>query len=309
MNDKYLTVTALTRYIKHKIDIDENLKVVYLKGEISNFKNHSSGHMYFSIKDDNSIIKAIMFKNQALKLNFEPKEGMKILAKGTVSVYEAGGTYQIYVSELIEDGIGDLYKKYDGYLVPAIGIHPENVDLKENTIEALEELLKENKVVAIGEIGLDYNFNDENKEEQKELFNKQLDLAEKYNLPIIVHTRDSIQDCFDILKKRKLKGVIHCYSGSIEMAREFIKLGYKLGIGGVLTFKNAKLYQVVEQLDMKDIILETDSPFLSPEPYRGRKNKPSNVLYVAKRIAELKNIPLKYVMEMTTANVKDIFDI
>ena len=93
------------------------------------------------------------------------------------------------------------------------------------------------------------------------------------------------------------------------MAREFIKLGYKLGIGGVLTFKNAKLYQVVEQLDMKDIILETDSPFLSPEPYRGRKNKPSNVLYVAKRIAELKNIPLKYVMEMTTANVKDIFDI
>ena len=145
--------------------------------------------------------------------------------------------------------------------------------------------------------------------EQKELFNKQLDLAEKYNLPIIVHTRDSIQDCFDILKKRKLKGVIHCYSGSIEMAREFIKLGYKLGIGGVLTFKNAKLYQVVEQLDMKDILLETDSPFLSPEPYRGRKNKPSNVLYVAKRIAELKNIPLKDVMKMTTANVKDIFDI
>ena len=93
------------------------------------------------------------------------------------------------------------------------------------------------------------------------------------------------------------------------MAREFIKLGYKLGIGGVLTFKNAKLYQVVEQLDMKDILLETDSPFLSPEPYRGRKNKPSNVLYVAKRIAELKNIPLKDVMEMTTANVKDIFDI
>ena len=203
----------------------------------------------------------------------------------------------------------DLYRKYDGYLVPAIGIHPENVDLKENTIEALEELLKENKVVAIGEIGLDYNFNDENKEEQKELFNKQLDLAEKYNLPVIVHTRDSIQDCFDILKKRKLKGVIHCYSGSIEMAREFIKLGDKLGRGGVFTFKNAKLYQVVEQLDMKDILLETDSPFLSPEPYRGRKNKPSNVLYVAKRIAELKKISLKEVMEITTNNVKDIFDI
>lgn len=113
MNDKYLSVSALTRYIKHKIDIDENLKTVYLKGEISNFKNHSSGHMYFSIKDDTSIIKAIMFKAQASRLNFEPKEGMKILAKGTISVYEAGGTYQIYVSELEEDGIGDLYKKYE----------------------------------------------------------------------------------------------------------------------------------------------------------------------------------------------------
>ena len=113
MNDKYLSVTALTRYLKHKIDMDENLKLVYLKGEISNFKKHSSGHLYFSIKDDTSIIKAIMFKNQALKLNFEPKEGMKILATGMISIYEAGGTYQMYVSELVEDGIGDLYKRYE----------------------------------------------------------------------------------------------------------------------------------------------------------------------------------------------------
>ena len=128
-------------------------------------------------------------------------------------------------------------------------------------------------------------------------------------MPIIVHTRDSIQDCYDILKKRKLKGVIHCYSGSIEMAKEFIKLGYKLGIGGVLTFKNAKLYQVVEQLDIKDILLETDSPFLSPEPYRGRKNIPSNVYYVAKKIAEIKNITIKEVMDISTNNVKEVFDI
>ena len=128
-------------------------------------------------------------------------------------------------------------------------------------------------------------------------------------MPIIVHTRDSIQDCYDILKKRKLKGVIHCYSGSIEMAKEFIKLGYKLGIGGVLTFKNAKLYQVVEQIDIKDILLETDSPFLSPEPYRGRKNIPSNVYYVAKKIAEIKKITIKEVMDITTNNVKEVFDI
>lgn len=205
----------------------------------------------------------------------------------------------------------ELYKKYDNFFVPAVGIHPENIDIQDNSIEKLEKILEDDhdKVVAIGEIGLDYNFNNENKEEQKDYFNKQLDLAEKYNLPVIIHTRDSIQECYNILKERKLKGVIHCYSGSIEMAKEFIKLGYKLGIGGVLTFKNSKLYQVVEQIDIKDILLETDSPFLSPEPYRGRKNVPSNVYYVAKKIAEIKKIPLKEVMKITTENVKEIFDI
>ncbi len=109
MDDKYLSVTALTRYIKHKIDCDSNLKTVYLRGEISNFKAHSSGHLYFSLKDETSIIKAIMFRNSALKLDFEPKEGMKVLLSGSISVYEAGGTYQIYVTEMQEDGIGNLY--------------------------------------------------------------------------------------------------------------------------------------------------------------------------------------------------------
>ena len=141
------------------------------------------------------------------------------------------------------------------------------------------------------------------------LFVKQIKLAQNYNLPVIVHTRESIQDCFDILKENRVRGVIHCYSGSLEMAREFIKFGYKLGIGGVLTFKNSKLSNVIENIDLDNIVLETDSPYLSPEPYRGKKNKPSNVYYVAKKIAEIKNISVEEVIKITTKNAISLFDI
>lgn len=201
----------------------------------------------------------------------------------------------------------NIYTKYEGYLLPAVGIHPENIE--NANISAIEELIKNNKVFAIGEIGLDYHYNDENKKEQREYFIKQLDLAIKYDLPVIIHIREAMQECFDILKTRKNRGIIHCFSGSTEMAREYIKLGYKLGIGGVLTFKNSKLYEVIEKIDLKDMVLETDSPFLSPEPYRGKKNKPSNVFYVAKRIAEIKNISIEEVMNTTTKTASQIFDI
>lgn len=201
----------------------------------------------------------------------------------------------------------NIYTKYEGYLLPAVGIHPENIE--NANISAIEELIKDNKVFAVGEIGLDYHYNDENKKEQREYFIKQLDLAIKYDLPVIIHIREAMQECFDILKTRKNRGIIHCFSGSTEMAREYIKLGYKLGIGGVLTFKNSKLYEVIEKIDLKDIVLETDSPFLSPEPYRGKKNKPSNVFYVAKRIAEIKNISIEEVINTTTKTASQIFDI
>lgn len=201
----------------------------------------------------------------------------------------------------------NIYTKYEGYLLPAVGIHPENIE--NANVNDIEELIKNNKVFAVGEIGLDYHYNDENKEEQREYFVKQLDLAIKYDLPVIIHIREAMQECFDILKTRKNKGIIHCFSGSVEMAREYIKLGYKLGIGGILTFKNSKLYEVIEKIDLKDIVLETDSPFLSPEPYRGKKNKPSNVYYVAKRIAEIKNISLEEVINTTTKTASQIFDI
>ena len=218
--------------------------------------------------------------------------------------------YVINCSTSINDAkeIIELSNKTNNFLLPAIGIHPEIVN-DFNKINELEELIKNNKIVAIGEIGLDYYWNKENKEEQKKCLKKQLDLAEKYNLPILVHTRESIKDTFYILKDRKLKGIIHCYSGSYEMAKEFIKLGYKLGIGGVLTFKNSKLYEVIEKIDLKNIVLETDSPYLSPEPYRGKQNNPYNIYYVAKKIAEIKNIEIDKVIEETTNNAKEIFDI
>ncbi len=202
----------------------------------------------------------------------------------------------------------DLSKEYKDYLLPCVGIHPEHVN-EINKINEIEEIIKNNKVYAVGEIGLDYYYEKDNKEEQIKLLNLQLDLAEKYNLPVIIHTRDSIQDVYDVLKNRNLKGVIHCFTGSYEMAKLFIKLGYKLGIGGVLTFKNSKLYELIEKIDMENILLETDSPYLSPEPFRGKINIPSNVYYVAKRIAEIKNISVEKVIEITTKNAIEIFDI
>lgn len=227
----------------------------------------------------------------------------KIKKQGIVSVINCGDSLKTS-KEVIE-----ICKKHHDILFPVVGIHPDNISDKENMISKLENIIISNKVYGIGEIGLDYYHNNENRTEQKELFSDQIDLANKYNLPIVVHTRDSIQDCFDILKTKKIKGIIHCYSGSVEMAKEFIKLGFFLGIGGVLTFKNSNLYKVIESIDLESIVLETDSPFLSPEPHRGTKNIPSNVYYVAKRISEIKHISIEEVINTTSNNVRKIFDI
>ena len=193
----------------------------------------------------------------------------------------------------------------------AIGISPDNVDNYDKTIlEEIKSYISNKKVVAIGEIGLDYYWTKDNKEKQIEVFNDMLSLAEEYNLPVIVHSRDSIQDTYNILKKYNVKGIMHCFSGSVEMAKEFIKLGFLIGIGGVVTFKNAiKLVDVVKNIDIKNISLETDSPYLSPEPYRGKKNNPKNVIEVAKKIAEIKNLNVEEVIDITTMNVCKTFDL
>ena len=222
--------------------------------------------------------------------------------KNVLYVLNASSNYD----EAIE--ILDLSKKYNNFILPVIGIHPESVN-ESNKLNDLEKLIIENKIYAVGEIGLDYYWVKDNKEEQKELFIKQIKLAQKYNLPIVVHTRDAIQDTFDILKEYKVKGIIHAYSGSVEMAHEFIKYGYKLGIGGVLTFKNSKLFEVIKEIDLENIVLETDSPYLTPEPFRGKQNNPFNVYYVAKKIAEIKNITVEEVIEKTTQNAISFFDI
>lgn len=195
-----------------------------------------------------------------------------------------------------------------------IGIYPGNVDfITENSLSILETYIKHPKIVGIGEIGLDYHYPNTNKKKQQEIFKIQIELAKKYKKPIIIHSRDAYQDTYNILKEHfshSLKIVFHCYSYSKECAKELKELGVKFGIGGVVTFKNSKkLKEVVEMLDMKDILLETDSPYLTPEPYRGRKNEPRNVKYVASKIAEIKGISLGKVFELTTLNAISQFDL
>lgn len=204
----------------------------------------------------------------------------------------------------------DLVKKYNN-VYGTLGIHPEEIDnITENSFKFIEENINNPKIVGVGEIGLDYYWTTDNKEKQKEIFEYQVKLAEKYNKPIVVHSREAIQDTYDILKRYKMKGTIHCFSSSLEMAREFIKLGYKIGVGGTLTFKNSKkLQDIVKELDLKDMLLETDSPYLSPEPFRGKKNKPSNVYYVALKVAELKNIGIEEVLKITNRNTIEQFDL
>ena len=188
------------------------------------------------------------------------------------------------------------------------GFHPELAGKVTNEdLNKLEELLKNNKVVGVGEIGLDYHYSKENKEEQKKLFIKQLKLAVKYNLPIVVHTRDAFLDTYNILKNYNLKGVIHCFSGSYEVAKQYISLGYFLGIGGVVTFKNSNLKEIIKKIRIKNIVLETDSPFLSP--YRGEKNEPANVKKVAEFISDYLDISFTEVSEVTTLNAEKIFNI
>lgn len=205
----------------------------------------------------------------------------------------------------------ELIDKYPN-IYGVIGIHPEEVNnISENSFKIIEDNINNPKIVGIGEIGLDYYWTKETKEKQMEIFIKQIELANKYNKTVVIHSRESINDTYNILEKYlKTKAVMHCYSSSLEMAKKFIDLGIKLGIGGVLTFKNSKtLKEVVENVSINDILLETDSPYLTPEPYRGQRNEPYNIIYVAEKIAELKNIELEKVFERTSKNAIEQFDL
>ncbi|MGL6154558.1 TatD family hydrolase [Cetobacterium sp. SF1] len=203
-----------------------------------------------------------------------------------------------------------LTRVYD-CIYGTVGIHPTDIKgFNEETISTLKDLAQEPKIVAIGEIGLDYYWMTEDKEFQKECFKKQLQLAKELNKPVVIHTRDAMEDTVKILKEfPEVKGVIHCYPGSVETAKELIKNFY-LGIGGVLTFKNSKkLVEVVKEIPLERIVIETDCPYMAPEPNRGKRNEPIYVEYVAKKIAEIKGISLEQVIEITTQNGRDLYNI
>ena len=203
----------------------------------------------------------------------------------------------------------ELVNKYD-IIYGTIGFHPTELnDFKEEYFAFLEKNIMNKKIVGIGEIGLDYHYEDTDKNKQINVFTRQLEIAEKYEKPIVVHSRDSIQDTYNILSNYKLKGSIHCFSGSVEMAKLFTKLGYKLGVGGIITYKNAKnIKEVVKSIDLSYILLETDSPYLSPEPHRGTKNDPSNIPVIAGVIADIKNVSTIDVARITTDNAIAEFD-
>ena len=204
----------------------------------------------------------------------------------------------------------ELVNNYDN-VYGTIGIHPECVSkVIDEDYKFIENNLSNKKIVGIGEIGLDYHYDTYDKEKQIEVFKHQLEIAEKHNIPVVVHSRDAIADTYNTLKEYNIKGTIHCFSSSLEMAKKFIKLGYKIGVGGVVTFKNGKkIQEIVKNIDLKHILIETDSPYLSPEPLRGKRNEPKNVYYVAKKISEIKNLDISLVLEVTNNNAISQFDL
>ena len=165
------------------------------------------------------------------------------------------------------------------------------------------------KIVAIGEIGLDYHYGKDDKDKQIEIFRKQLKIAENLHLPVVIHSRDATEDTINVLKDFHLHGVIHSFSGSLETAKIYLNMGYKLGVNGVITFKNAKLKDVYKELSPNDIVLETDSPYLAPEPHRGEQNSPKNILDIALFVASIYDITLEELAKTTNENIRHIFDI
>lgn len=207
----------------------------------------------------------------------------------------------------------ELAKKYD-YIYAAVGVHPSDIaELNEENFFKLKAAAEFEKTAAIGEIGLDYYWDKEPEvqKNQREWFARQMQLARETGLPVIIHSRDAAEDTMKVMKEVKaeeIPGVIHCYSYSVEMAREFIKMGYYIGIGGVLTFKNAKkLKEVAAEIPLERILLETDCPYMAPEPYRGKRNCSLYIPYVVEKLAEIRNIDTEEIISVTNENAKRLF--
>ena len=225
----------------------------------------------------------------------------------------------------------DVCDRYPDYLFPALGLHPENV--KEDWQEQLQTLKaavdenlastpytlhstpytlhptpRRSRLIAIGEIGLDYHWDTTFKEQQQEALREQMRWAEQYHLPVMIHSRDAAEDTLKILREfPNVKGVMHCFSGSHEVAEQVVKMGYYLGIGGVITFKNCKLAEHLVGIPLERLVLETDAPYMAPVPHRGKRNESRWMRYVAERLAQVYNCSPEYINEVTTANAKELF--
>ena len=214
----------------------------------------------------------------------------------------------------------ELTKKYS-FVYGSAGIHPEECgETTEEDIEWLEQACSNDKIMAVGEIGLDYHWDEPSRDIQIKWFKRQLELAAKVDLPVIIHSRDAAEDTMDILKEYggclwngnqdKRPGVLHCFSNSAQMASQYVKMGYYIGIGGVVTFKNAKkLKEVADKVSIQDIVIETDCPYMSPEPHRGRRNDSSMLKYVADKIAEIKGMTAEEVIGITRKNALKLYRI
>ena len=205
----------------------------------------------------------------------------------------------------------ELTKQYS-FIYGAVGVHPEAAaELNEETFDWVKEMSKQPKIVSIGEIGLDYYWDEPERSIQKEWFEKQIEWAKEIDLPMIIHSRDAAKDTFDMLKALqadKVGGVIHCFGYGKEMAREFLNMGFYIGIGGVVTFKNGKkLREVVEYIPIESILLETDCPYMSPEPNRGKRNDSTNLIYIAKEIARIKEMEYDEVVRITKENAMRMY--
>lgn len=203
-----------------------------------------------------------------------------------------------------------LAKKYDN-IYGAVGTHPHDAkDFTEDDLKRYEELSKDEKILAIGETGLDFYYDNSPRDIQEKVFREQLDLCIRTNLPVIIHTRDAIEETYNVLKdyEGKVKGIIHCYSDNWENAQRFLDLGYLIGLGGVVTFKKSEATrEVAKNIPIERLVLETDAPYLSPEPFRGRRNEPKYTKVVAEKIAEVRNEDVDYIIEQTFSNAMEIF--
>lgn len=227
---------------------------------------------------------------------------------------EENGITKFYlpaIDSATHDDMIALEDKYPGKCFAMMGLHPCSV--KENYKEELsiiEDWLTKRNFAAIGEIGLDFYWDKTFSDQQYEVFTHQINLALQYDLPIVIHTRNAMQETINVVKEfapKGLKGIFHCFSGSYESAKEIIKAGFYLGIGGVVTYKNAGLAEVLEKIELEHIVLETDSPYLTPVPFRGKRNESSYIKYVVSRLAEIKNTTVEEIAAITSANADKIF--